>query len=151
MKSVIIADLLSVVEVLEYSYSSVVSSVLLLIILLKNFIQFLLWMQVDFDPCLFPIGIFFLLMEQNYKFSRTGFIWQIFLFITIKCCDVCEILFVNFSIPTSILHMSHTLLPGSPLATGGRQWGGGVVPPGWLSLEGASLRPGEGAPGGDAH
>lgn len=34
---------------------------------------------------------------------------------------------------------------------GRSQWGGGVVLPGRLSLEGASVYPGEGAQGGDAH
>lgn len=34
---------------------------------------------------------------------------------------------------------------------GGSQWRGAVVLPGRLSLEGASVFPGEGAQGGDAH
>lgn len=37
------------------------------------------------------------------------------------------------------------------LISGGPQWGGAVVLPGRVSLEGAPVLPGEGAAGGDAH
>lgn len=37
------------------------------------------------------------------------------------------------------------------LASGGPQWGGAVVFPGRVSLEGAPVLPGAGAAGGDAH